>query len=297
MRKPKVSIIILNYNTKELLRNCIDSIIKSTKINYEIIVVDNGSTDDSVQMIEENYKEIVLIKNKSNLGFSAGNNKARTKVKGKFVLFLNSDTIIKEDSIDKSVAYFENLSNVGALTVKQVLLNGTLDKDSRRSFPTPWVTFTHFSRLDRIFPKSRIFSQYWYGYLPADKTHPVDALQGSYFLTTKKILDEVDWFSEDYFLDGEDIDLSWKIKQLGYRLIYYPKVEIVHLKGATKKKNKKLKLKEKKERQKYVLAGIEAMLIFYKKHLWQKYPIYINYSVLTGINLLKIFRLIRLYIF
>jgi len=297
MKKIKVSIVILNFNTKNLLKNCIDSIKKSTHIPYEIIVVDNGSTDGSVKMLEQDYKSVILIRNKKNLGFAAGNNKARSKVRGKFVLFLNSDTIIEGTSIDKSISYFEKTNNTGALTVKQVLPTGKIDKDSRRSFPTPWVALTHFSRLDRLFPKSKLFSRYWYGYLSANKIHNIDVLQGAYFLTTKKILDKVGWFSEDYFLDGEDIDLSWKIKQLGYCLVYYPKVKIIHLKGATKKKNKRLTFKDKRERQRYVLAGIEAMQIFYKKYLWEKYPIYINYLILLAINLLKILRLIRLYVF
>lgn len=286
-KKPKLSIVILNCNTKDLLKDCLESLGKvKDEAAFEIIVSDNGSTDGSLEMLEKSFEWVKLVENKKNLGFAAGNNRARNYCKGEYVLFLNSDTIVKKNTLKKSLNYIKNNKEVGALTCKIVLPTGELDKDARRSFPTPWVALTHFSGLDRILPKSKILAKYWYGHISEDKTHEVDVLQGAYFLTRKKILDEVDWFDEDYFLDGEDIDLCWKIKEKGFKIIYYPEISIIHIKKATKKKESPGK------RLKFRMAGVNSMEIFYKKRLWKQYPFLLNLLVLLGIKLLKLIRLV-----
>lgn len=272
----KLSIVILNYNTKELTQSCVNSVIKNSKsVNYEIIVIDNGSVEKMPS--SKNYK---LLTNENNLGFAGGNNSARDHCKGEYVLFLNSDTEVYKDTLKETVKYLDEHKDVGALTCKTVLPNGNLDKDARRSFPTPWVALTHFSGLDRLMPKSKIFARYWYGYISPDEIQEVEALQGAYFLTRKKILDEVGWFSEDYFLDGEDIDLSWKIWHAGYKIIYYPNVSILHIKKASKKKRN----------LKSVMAGMNSMEIFYEKHLWDKYPLLLNFIVIVSIYIMKLTR-------
>lgn len=279
---PKLSIIIINYNTRDLTIKCVKSIVSHThNLNYEIIVVDNGS-DDHVILSEFKMtkKPIKLISNKMNLGFAGGNNSARKIVKGEYVLFLNSDTEVHKDTLEETIKYLDNHKEVGAISCKTVLPNGNLDKDAKRSFPTPWVALTHFTGLDKLFPTSRIFSRYWYGYSSVNEIQEVEALQGAFFLTRKKILDKVDWFSKDYFLDGEDIDLSWKIWHQGYKIIYYPKVSILHIKKASKKKRS---LKSK-------MASVNSMEIFYKKRLWENYPLFLNFIVLFGIFILKSIR-------
>lgn len=284
---PKLSIVVLNYNTKDLTLKCVDSIVANTKgVNYEIIVVDNGSMDsEAIHKLQfTNYDlPMKVMKNEDNLGFAGGNNSARKDVKGEYVLFLNSDTEVNKDTIKECVKYMDAHGEVGAMTCKIILPNGKLDPDVRRSFPTPWVALTHFSGLDRVFPKSRIFSRYWYGYKSPSEIQEVDVLQGAFFLTRRRILDEVNWFDESYFLDGEDIDLSWKIKETGRIILYYPKVSILHIKKASKKR-KKLK---------FVMAGVAAMEIFYKKHLWERYPLFLNLLVLTAIYLMKVARFVR----
>jgi len=226
---PALSVIVLNYNTKDVTLNCLNSLIKvKDELNFEVLLVDNGSIDGSIEevekLIEKTVKpEIKLVKNNANLGFAKGNNAAKDFCIGRYILFLNSDTLMNPDTLKESIKYLEDHPNVGALTCKTILPDGSLDKDARRSFPTPWVALTHFSGLDRLFPKSKAFSKYWYGYLSADTTHEIDVLQGAYCMAPKKVLDEVGWFSEEYFLDGEDIDLSYKIKQAGYKIIYFPK--------------------------------------------------------------------------
>ncbi len=150
----ELSIIIVNFNTKDITRACLDSIRKYSEGSvWEIIVVDNGSTDGSVAMIRKEFPNVKIVENKANLGFAKGNNQARKIAKGKYVLFLNTDTIVYPNTLRETVDYLENHKEIGALTCKVVLANGELDKDTRRAFPTPWVSFSHLVLpLDRIFP-------------------------------------------------------------------------------------------------------------------------------------------------
>ena len=295
--KPELSIVILNYNTTALLDDCLKSLGKVRReADFEIIVADNGSTDSSTEMLSEKYPRVKLVKNGANLGFAKGNNAARGLTKGEFVLFLNTDTIVKKNALAQTLAYLRKNGRVGALTCKLVLPDGTLDKDARRSFPTPWVAFTHLALpLDRIFPKSRLFARYWYGYKSSNEVHETDVIQGAFFLVRKSVLDEVGWFDEDYFLDGEDIDLCWKIRQKGYQIIYYPKVSIIHLKGITKGKNKiALRAVPLKEKMRFRMSGVNSMEIFYRKRLWRRYPILLSFLVILGIKLVKLLRLVKL---
>lgn len=287
INNPVLSIIIVNYNTKKVLADCLDSLKKYiNEIDFEVFVSDNGSSDGSIELVKTKYKWVALIENNDNLGFAKANNKAKTEVKGEYILFLNSDTLIHKNTLRETVKYLINNKKIGALTCKIVLPNGDFDKDTRRAFPTPLISFMHFSGLDRILPKSKLFNKYkyWYDYISEDEMHEVDVLQGAFFLTRKNVLDEVGWFNESYFLDGEDIDLSWKIKNAGYKILYYPKVTITHIKKASKKGKRSLKA---------VLAGVNSMEIFYRKRMWSSYPIYVNYLIILGIRLMKVFRIIK----
>jgi len=296
-KKPKLSIIILNYNTRDLTDNCLVSIKKvRNEAKMQVIVSDNGSTDDSVKMIREKHPWVEVVENNANLGFAAGNNRARKKTRGEYVLILNTDTIIKKNALKSCLDYLESNSDVGAVTCRVELNNGELDKDTRRAFPTPWVSLTHLVlRLDRIFPKSKLFARYWYGYIPETETHDVDVIQASFLMASKKLLDKVDWFDEDYFLDGEDIDLCWKIKKTGKRLVYYPEEKIIHLKGVTKGKKKKRKLPIK-EKIKFRMSSVNSMEIFYRKRMWDQYPYLLNIIVLIGIRFVKFVRILKLII-
>lgn len=291
-KKPELTIIILNYNTMELLDDCLNSLKKRRdEVDFEVIVSDNASNDGGPDMVRAKHPWVKLIEGE-NEGFSKGNNRARPYVNGEMVLFLNPDTLVRKDTLFKTVRYLREHKNVGVVSCKLVLPDGSLDKDTRRSFPTPWVSFTHLVlRADKFFPKSPLFGKYWYGYIPEDATHKVDAIQGAYFLTYKKILDKVGWFDEGYFFDGEDMDLSFQIKKAGYDLVYYPEVEIMHLKGVTKGKVKKWKKKTTlKHRVKLRMAGMNSMERFYKKNLWKDYPVIFNYFVILGIRVFKVIR-------
>lgn len=289
MSKIETSIIIVSYNTKDLLLACLDSVVEHAH-SAQVIVSDNGSSDgtqDAVKSFAKKHKQVELVENNANLGFAKGNNVGRLHAKGEYILFLNPDTLLHKDSLSESITFFKKNRGVGALTCRVELPSGKLDLDTRRAFPTPLVALTHFSGLDRLFPHSRLFSRYWYGWMSEDQTHEVEVLQGAFFLTTKNILDRVGWFSEDYFLDGEDIDLSWKIHNAGYKLMYYPEVKITHVKKASKKKNKSLRS---------VTGGMQAMKIFYKKRLSAQYPFFVSWIVIFGINVLKAIRILKYYL-
>lgn len=300
MKNNKLSIVILSFNVAELLNTCILSIKKAEQklleigFEAEIIVPDNASKDNTLEMMSQNFPEIRLIQNE-NIGFARGNNSAREFVDGKYLLILNPDTTIDEDVLVKCTKYMEEHKDVGAMTCKTVLPNGNLDKDVRRSFPTPWVALSHFSYLDRLFPSSQFFAKYWYSYIPEDEIHEVDVIQGAFTFIRTGIMEKINWYDEDYFLDGEDIDLCWKIKKLGYKIMYYPRVKIVHYKGAckgktsSKKYNKKV---DKNVRKRAIETGVSSMKIFYKKHMAKTYPAVLNTLVYVGIDAMRVLRLI-----
>lgn len=284
--KIKLTIIILNHNTKQLTLDCLDSLEKcKNEIPFEVIVSDNGSTDGSIDAIMERHRWAKIIKG-PNISFSNGNNRARKYTNGEYVLLLNSDTIVFKNTLKKCVEYIEKHKDVGALTCKLVLEDGTLDKDVRRRFPTPWLSF------QRLFLGNG--KLYWYDDFEENKIHEVETIQGAFFLTKKSILDEVGWLDEGFIFDGEDLDLSFQIHKRGYKIIYYPEVKTLHLKGATKGKiketSKNVDLNLKLNR---VMQGVNSMEYFYRKNLWSRYPVIFNLFVLLGIKILKLIRLVK----
>lgn len=289
-KKIELSVIILNYNTKELLEDCLNSVKDNMKeVSMEVIVSDNSSDDGSQKMVKKNFPWVKFIEG-PNEGFSKGNNRAKKLVKGEIVLFLNPDTLVYKNVFAKTVKYLEKHKKVGALSCKLVLPDGSLDKDVRRRFPTPWVSF---NRL--VLGRS---GYYYYDDIPSDETHEVEAIQGAFFLTWKHILDDVGWFDEEYYFDGEDIDLCYQIKKKGYKLVYFPEVYITHLKGVTKGKVKKWRHKvDSAQRKRLRFAGIASMERFYRKNLWDEYPLPFNYFVVLGINLFKVVRYVKVVFF
>lgn len=273
MKKPILSIVILSHNTKKLLFDCLTS-LKNVKneLDFEVIVSENASTDGSPKMVKNEFNWVRMVEG-PNISFSNGNNRARKVVQGKYILLLNSDTVVHSGTLKKCVEYLEKHYNVGALTCKLVLPDGSLDKDARRRFPTPWMSFY------------RLFfgygGKYWYEDVSSDKTHEVDAIQGAFFLTRKDILDKINWLDENFIFDGEDLDLSFQIKKAGYSIIYYPEVSITHIKKASKNNFTGISRK---------MQGINSMEYFYRKNLWGDYPILFNYFVLLGIRFLKLIR-------
>ncbi len=293
-----LSIIITSYNTQQLLDDCLRSIFKAVKpVNgLEVVVIDNHSSDGSVEMIKQKYPQVHLIANTSNLGFAAANNQGVKISTGRYLLFLNSDTKISSDSLVKPLKFLRTHPQVGALTVKLRLPNGQLDPDNHRGFPTPWVALTHFFGLSKLFPQSRFFNRYYQTYKNFNRIHSVELTAGSYLMMSKKLFTQLGGWDETYFFYGEDIDISFRINQAGYKIIYYPKVEVIHYKGASsglRKESSKIAKPPKSTRIRVAKESIRAMELFYKKFYQHKYPGILTWLVLTGIRIKGLFRVIK----
>lgn len=253
----KLSIVIVNYNVKYFLHQALDAVYKSqVDFDYDVYVVDNASSDGSVEMVQQEFPEVKLIASKENLGFSRGNNLAIRKSQSEYILLLNPDTIIREDTLQQVVQFMDANDDAGALGVKMYDGQGIFLPESKRGFPSPKVAFYKMSGLSRIFPKSRIFGEYHLGYLNDDEIHEVDVLSGAFMLLRKTTIDKVGLLDEDYFMYGEDIDLSYRIQKAGYKNYYYPFAPIIHFKGESTKKGS----------LNYVKVFYQAMIIFAHKH-------------------------------
>jgi GT2 family glycosyltransferase len=254
----KLSIVIVNYNVKYFLEQALLSVFRSkTDFDFEVFVVDNASVDGSVEMVNARFPEVRLIASEKNLGFSKGNNLAIRQAGGEFVLLLNPDTIIREDTLQQVVSFMDSHQDAGALGVKMIDGQGQFLPESKRGFPSPEVAFYKMSGLARIFPKSKTFGKYHLGYLDAEQTHVVDVLSGAFMLLRKSVLDAIGLLDEDYFMYGEDIDLSYRITLAGFKNYYYPHAPIIHFKGESTKKGS----------LNYVRVFYQAMIIFARKHI------------------------------
>jgi GT2 family glycosyltransferase len=269
-----LSIIILNYNTCDLTLNALKSVYASkTLFDYEVIVVDNNSSDHSVRVIQAAYPNALLIANQANLGFSKGNNVGIRVASGRYILLLNSDTEIQADTLDIMVHFMDQHPSVGAAGCKVVLPGGTLDKACKRGFPTPSASFYYAFGISRMFPQVPKFNQYQLGYLDPDKDYAVDCLVGAFMMVRKEAINKVGLLDEEFFMYGEDIDWCYRIKQSGWQIYYYPHTQITHHKGAS----------SRRKPFKIIYEFHRAMYLFHKKHYGQKYFAFINYIIYLGI--------------
>lgn len=298
MEEIKLSIIILSYNTKALIKDCLKFLKEAEKRieKCEVIVVDNASSDDSVEMIKKDFPEVKLIENKENMGYAKGNNIGLKKAGGKYILFLNSDTQIFPDSLKEAVDFMEKSPQVGALTPKTMLVSGKMDSDCHRGFPTPWASITYFLGLEKLFPKCRICGQYHKFYLNLDENHTIDAGAGAFMMIPKKVIDEVGGWDENYFFYGEDLDFYYRIQKAGYKVMFYAKPLLKHYKGASsglRKESREIAGNSKENRIRVAKASVEAMEIFYKKFYKGSYPGWLTYLVLTAIRIKGFFRVLK----
>ena len=253
----QLSIIIVNYNVKYFLAHCLLSVLYASKNSQvEVFVVDNMSQDGSVEMVKEKFPWVKLIANEENVGFAKANNQAVELSTGKYILYLNPDTIVPEDCFEKCIAYMDAHEKVGALGCRLIDGKGIFLPESKRGFPTAQAAFFKISGLSSIFKKSTFFNQYHLGFLSEHETNEVDVLVGCFMFCRKKVIDEVGSFDEEYFMYGEDIDLSYKIKQAGFSNVYFPETTVIHYKGESTKKGS----------LNYVKMFYQAMIIFAKKH-------------------------------
>ncbi len=297
-KKIDLSIIIVSFNTEKLLKQSLNSVKKSeTKYSFEIIVVDNASQDTSTEMVEKEFPEVLLIKNKKNLGFAKANNIGIKKANGRYILLLNPDTIMQNNTLEVMIDFMDKNQRVGAATCKIELADGSLDQACHRGFPTVWNSFSYFIGLERLFPKIKLFSGYSLSYLPKSRTHEIDSGCGAFLIVRKKAGNEVNWLDEDYFWYGEDLDFCYRLKEDGWQIMFVPMVKIIHYKGAAsgiKKHSQEISSADKKTKEKAIKASIEVMRIFFKKHYQDKYPRFIYKLTLLGICLLEKIRLLKL---
>lgn len=257
----KISVIIVNYNVEYFLEQCLNSVFQALQnVSGEVFVVDNDSIDSSVDMVKEKFPNAILIENKENVGFSKANNQAIKIARGEYVLLLNPDTVVEEDTFVRCLEFMDEHPEAGGLGVRMIDGKGKFLPESKRGLPKPAVAFYKIFGVSRIFPKSRKFGQYHLGFLDEFEINEIDVLSGAFMLMRKKALDEVGMLDEAFFMYGEDIDLSYRIKLGGYKNYYFPKTQIIHYKGESTKKSS----------VNYVFVFYRAMIIFAQKHFSQK---------------------------
>ncbi len=270
-----VSVLILNYNTCQLTLDCIASVYRSaTKYAYEIIVVDNHSTDDSTVRIPATYPNVVFIANPDNGGFAKGNNIGMKLAQGRYTLLLNSDTIVEPDTLETMVSFMDSHPRAGAAGCKIILPDGSLDKACKRGFPTPSASFYYAFGLSKLFPDNPKFNGYQLGYLSPDECYQVDSLVGAFMLVRREVIEQIGGLDEEFFMYGEDIDWCYRIKEAGWEIHYRGDTFIVHYKGAS----------SRRKPFKIIYEFHRAMWLFHRKHYRKRYSFITNGAVYAGIG-------------
>lgn len=262
----KLSVIIVSYNVKYFLEQCLHSVERSiADYPCEIIVVDNNSSDNSEEYLTPRFPNVKFIWNKENRGFACANNQAIRISKGEYVLLLNPDTIIGENTIGEYIRFMDRTPDAGGAGAYMLRTDGTFAPESRRGLPTPFVAFCKMTGLTNLFPKSRIFGRYYMRYLDENKTNRIEIISGAFMFLRRKTLDHAGLLDENFFMYGEDIDLSYRILKSGYNNYFLPS-RILHYKGESTVKSS----------YRYVYTFYQAMQIFFNKH-------YAHYSLLVSL--------------
>ena len=253
----QLSIIIVNYNVRDLLLNAIASLRRAlVGIEGEIIVVDNASSDGAVELLERDYPDVLTLPQDRNLGFGRAHNIGISHAKGEYILILNPDTLVQEDTLRKMIDFMEEHPKAGAVGCKILHPDGTLDPAAKRGFPSPWSAFSRVFGLSRLFPRSRFFGGYNMSWIDDETTNQVQALSGSFMFYRASVLRELGGFDSDFFMYGEDLDLCWRTRKGGWEVWYYPETSIIHLKGESTKRSS----------LDSIAMFYDAMEIFARKH-------------------------------
>ena len=271
-----LSIVTVAHNTRTVVRGCLDS-IRASEMPFavETFVVDTG-LDGTAAMVRAEYPEMRVIEAPENPGYSAANNLALRRARGRYVLLLNPDTMLPPDGLARAVARLEGEPEIGILGAKLVRGDGSLDRACRRSFPTPRNALYHFLRLPRLLPSNARFGQYNLTHLDPDEEYDVDAVAGSFMLIRRVVLHRIGLLDEVFWMYGEDLDLCWRAKEAGWRTRYYPEVRVLHLKGESSRARS----------LKCTYEFYRAMRLFYAKHYAAGAPLVQNMVVTAGIVLL-----------
>lgn len=279
MKALKLSVSIVNYTSGNYLVKCLESLKKNKTVDLDIWITDNASKDQSLEKARNKFPEFHYTINKDNLGFGKANNLLLKKLKTKYLLILNPDTEIGSGVLSFMLKFMEENPVVGAASCRVDLSDGSLDLASHRGFPTPLSSFRYYFLGDD--------SLYHLSNRSMAEVHEVDAISGAFFLTKKTVLEMVGYFDEDYFMYAEDIDLCFRIKKAGFKVMYVPYVSVIHHKGVSsglKKHSQEITTADLETRRRSLDAFYLAMKIFYRKHYQNKYPFFINWLVYLGIN-------------
>ncbi len=279
--KPELSIIIVNYNTKDLTIACLESIFadKTQDDAWEVIVVDNKSTDGSVEALASWDKRITLIQLDDNYGFAKANNVGIRISTGELILLLNSDTVVSRDAINAMITFMQDHPEAGAATCAVRLRDGTLDPASHRGFPTPWAAATYLIGLEKVLGKTRLFGQYHQGYKNMDTIHQIDSPSGAFFLVRRSVTEKVGLLDERFFMYAEDLDWAYRMKKTGVKIYFNPHVSILHLKKQSGRAHADNARKRKTQRYFW-----ETMLQFYTKHYSKRYSPLMTFLVTTTLR-------------
>ncbi|MCK9408497.1 MAG: glycosyltransferase [Bacteroidetes bacterium] len=281
-----ISVIIVNYNVREFLNNALVSLSKALEgYSSEVFVVDNASDDGSIELIQKNFPQVILVANTENVGFAKANNQALALSTGKYILLLNPDTLVQEETFSALIDFFYHHSNAGMVGCKILNPDGSLQLPCRRSFPTPWTAFTKTFGLSALFPKSKLFARYNLTYLDPDQSYEVDAVSGSFMMITRDVYNTIGGLDETFFMYGEDLDWCFRVQQMGWKVYYVPTTSIIHYKGESTKRSDIDELK----------VFYQAMRLFVRKHHTGS-PLF-EWFIYSGIHLRRILanaaRLIR----
>lgn len=257
----KLSVVIVNYNVKYYVEQCIRSVYRSAgTMPVEVWVVDNASTDESMNYLKPRFPQVHFIENTENVGFSRANNQAISRSSGEYVLLLNPDTLVGEDVLPACVRFLDEHPEAGATGVAMLKDDGGFAWESRRGLPTPFTSFCKMSGLSTLFPKSRLFGRYYMRYLDVRDANPIEVISGAFNMLRRSALDRIGLLDEDFFMYGEDIDLSYRMLKGGFQNYYLPRF-ILHYKGESTQKSS----------FRYVHVFYDAMLIFFNKHYRKRY--------------------------
>ena len=257
----ELSVVIVSYNVRHYLVQCLESLVRALEgIDGEVWVVDNASTDGSVAAVRHHFPDVEVIENRVNVGFSRANNQAICRAHGDFILLLNPDTIVSRESLGDALALMRREGRAGALGARMFNRDGSFALESRRGLPTPMTAFYKMCGLCRLFPRSKRFGKYYMQYLDPREASKIEVVSGAFMLLRKTMLDEVGLLDEDYFMYGEDVDLSYRSMKGGWENWYVP-TTVMHYKGESSRTNS----------AGYVFNFYNAMLIFINKHFRRSY--------------------------
>jgi N-acetylglucosaminyl-diphospho-decaprenol L-rhamnosyltransferase len=280
-----LGIVIVSWNTHDLLKRCLETVFASTgPVTYSVVVVDNGSSDGSSEMVASDFPQVRLLVGHGNVGYPAGNNlglralgfvqsdESRMSTVPRYALLLNPDTEIPADALTRMVKYLDDNPQIGIAGPKLVLPSGKLDLACRRSFPSPEVALWRMIGLSRLFPGSRRFARYNLTFLPENETHDVDSVVGAFMIVREKAIRQVGLLDETFFMYGEDLDWCKRVKEAGWTVVYYPDVQVMHVKRASSRQSKRAQYE-----------FVRAFLIFYNKHYRAQTPWWLHVAVLMSI--------------